>query len=135
MAWGLRGLDVISRLSLSTRGQNVDLVALSTHRGISLCHLVVSLCHVVHSSFRLVFFTRWFFLSSFNSCPPSTLRVVFQLVASGIFYSSQARPHVTGHRSLFYQYRKYPKHPQNLTLGLIRPRQKFLGLRLAFMNA
>ena len=40
-----------------------------------------------------------------------------------------------GHRSLFYQYRKYPKHPLKLTLGLIRPKQKFLGLMLAFVNS
>ena len=44
---------------------------------------------------------------------------------------------VIGHRSLFYQYRKYPKHlltlvSQKLTLGLIRPKKIFLGLRLAF---
>ena len=38
----------------------------------------------------------------------------------------------TGHRSLFYQYRKYSKHLQKLTFGLIIwPKQKFLGLRLA----
>ena len=30
-----------------------------------------------------------------------------------------------GHRSLFYQYRKYPKHLQKLTLGLIRPKVSF----------
>jgi len=39
-------------------------------------------------------------------------------------------PAGTKHRSLFYQCRKYPK----LTLGLIKPKQKFLGLNLAFMN-
>ena len=33
-----------------------------------------------------------------------------------------------------YEYRKYPKHAQKLTLGLIRPKQKFLGLRLALMH-
>ena len=38
------------------------------------------------------------------------------------------------YRSLFYQYRKYPKHSKKLTLGLVRPKQKFLGLKLAFMN-
>ena len=27
----------------------------------------------------------------------------------------------SGHKSLFYQYRKYPKHSLKLTLGLIRP--------------
>ena len=41
---------------------------------------------------------------------------------------------VTGHRSLFYQYRKYPKHALKLTLGLIRPKQKFWGLMLGFLN-
>ena len=41
---------------------------------------------------------------------------------------------VTGCRSLFRQHRKYPKHSWKLTLGLIRPKQKFLGLRLAFKN-
>ena len=40
----------------------------------------------------------------------------------------------TGHRSLFYQYRKYPKHSLKLTLGLIRPKQMFLGLMLALVN-
>ena len=40
----------------------------------------------------------------------------------------------TGNRSLFYQCRQYPKHKLKLILGLIRPKQKFLGLRLAFMN-
>ena len=42
---------------------------------------------------------------------------------------------VTGNRPLFYQYGKYPKHLWKLTLGLIRSKQKFLGLRLTFMNA
>ena len=39
---------------------------------------------------------------------------------------------VTGHMSLFYQYRKYPKHllkanlrPKNIFLGLIRPKVSF----------
>ena len=40
----------------------------------------------------------------------------------------------TGHRSLFYQYRKYPKHSLKLTLGLSRPKEKFLGLMLALVN-
>ena len=39
----------------------------------------------------------------------------------------------TGHRSLFYQYRKYPKHSLKPPLGLIRPKQKFLGLMLALV--
>ena len=34
----------------------------------------------------------------------------------------------------FLQYRKYPRYLQKLTLGLIRPKQKFFGLRLAFTN-
>ena len=34
----------------------------------------------------------------------------------------------------FLQYRKYPRYLQKLTLGLIRPKQKFLGLRLAFTS-
>ena len=40
---------------------------------------------------------------------------------------------VTGHKSLFYQYRKYPKHPLKLTLGQLRPNVsicKRLGLFL-----
>ena len=48
--------------------------------------------------------------------------------------SSGRRGLSTGHRSLIYQYRKYPKHSWKLTLGVIRPKQKFLGLKLAFMN-
>ena len=39
---------------------------------------------------------------------------------------------VTGHISLFYQYRKYPKHllkanlrPKNIFLGVIRPKVSF----------
>ena len=40
----------------------------------------------------------------------------------------------TKHRSLFYQYGKYPKHSWKLTLGLSRPKQKFLGLMLALVN-
>ena len=42
---------------------------------------------------------------------------------------------VTGHRSLFYQYRKYPKHSLKLTFGLSRPEQKFLGLMLPLVNS
>ena len=40
----------------------------------------------------------------------------------------------TGHRALFYQYKKYPKHSLKLTLDLIRPKQKFLSLMLALVN-
>ena len=40
----------------------------------------------------------------------------------------------TGHRALFYQYKKYPKHSLKLTLGLSRPKQKFLSLMLALVN-
>ena len=40
----------------------------------------------------------------------------------------------TGHRSLFYQYRRYPKHSLKLTLGLIRHKQTVLGLMLALVN-
>ena len=36
---------------------------------------------------------------------------------------------VTRHMSLFYQYRKYPKH---LLKANLRPKNIFLGLRLAF---
>ena len=39
---------------------------------------------------------------------------------------------VTGHRSLFYQYRKYPKHLWKLTLVLIRPKKKFVRPRVSF---
>ena len=35
---------------------------------------------------------------------------------------------------MFYQYRNKPKHSLKLTLGLIRPKQEFVGLRLALMN-
>ena len=35
------------------------------------------------------------------------------------------RLQVTSHRSLFYQYRKNPKHSLKLDLGLIRPKQSF----------
>ena len=48
------------------------------------------------------------------------------------------RSEVTGHMSLFYQYRKYPKHilkanlrPKNIFLGLIRPKVNFWDTRLA----
>ena len=39
---------------------------------------------------------------------------------------------VTGHRSLFYQYRKYLKHLEKLTLGLIRPKQIFFRPKVSF---
>ena len=48
--------------------------------------------------------------------------------AAGFFCRSE----VTGHRALFYQYRKYPKHLQKLTLGLIRPKQKFFRPKVSF---
>ena len=50
---------------------------------------------------------------------------------AGKKHSSQA----TSHRSLFYQYRKYPKHSLKLTLGLIRSKQKLLGLMSASVNS
>ena len=42
----------------------------------------------------------------------------------------------TKDRSLFYQieYRKYPKYSLQLTLGPTSPKQKCLGLTLAFVN-
>ena len=55
------------------------------------------------------------------------------------------RSQVTAHRSLFYQYRKYPKHfskanlrPKNIFLGLIRPKvssYKCLGYPKHFSKA
>ena len=50
-------------------------------------------------------------------------------------YKTQA----TGHRSqvighFVCKYRKNPKHSLKLTLGLIRPKQEFLGLILVLVN-
>ena len=48
--------------------------------------------------------------------------VVGQIDPSGQFVSTQVsleEVQSTGHRSLFYKYRKYPKHSLELTLGLI----------------
>ena len=43
----------------------------------------------------------------------------------------------TGHRPqvIACQYRKYPKHLLKLTLGLIIPKQKFLGLMSASIDS
>ena len=39
---------------------------------------------------------------------------------------------VTGRISLFYQYRKYPKHLLKLTLGLIRSKNTFFKAKVSF---
>lgn len=50
------------------------------------------------------------------------------------FLSGESNQQVTGCRSLFHQHKKHPKHSQKPTLGPIRLKQKFSGLRPAFKN-
>ena len=63
--------------------------------------------------------------------------VAGQIEPSGQFVSTQVslgQVQNPGHRSLFHQYRKYPKHLSMLTLGLTRPKEKLLGLMLPLVN-
>ena len=78
-----------------------------------------------YSIFKLVYFFQ-------NQVNLSQSRSIIYLNLDQ--FGAAKKKQVTGHKSqvIACRYRKYPKHSFKLTIGLIRPKQKFIGLISAY---